>query len=346
MEFAVRTRGTWTPAQLAADPRRTICLLLSSTPAAPPLRSACLHAGRRRALFLALTPLNGGHSRTVVADITRSDRRSFDATVDPAELGLGPTRFAWRVQSTWVDRGSCAPTAPGLPCTQLVPASGAVAASIASVRPVGCTRPRSEFVSQAHTRQRTVALTFDDGPSQYTPQVLSVLERNHVNATFFVIGDQVASRAAYVRRELRDGDVVGDHTWSHANVSGGGALARGQLQSALGAIQRVSGFRTCVFRAPYGAVSGALFSVASQLGLTTIQWNVDPRDWARPGVDAIVSNVLANVRPGYIVIMHDGGGPRSQTVAALPRIIRTLRSRGYTFDTIPELLGQSVLYGR
>jgi peptidoglycan/xylan/chitin deacetylase (PgdA/CDA1 family) len=104
------------------------------------------------------------------------------------------------------------------------------------------------------------------------------------------------------------------------------------------------GFTPCLFRAPGGDVSSALIGEARSMGFTTIQWDIDPRDWARPGVGEIEGNVLANAHPGAIVIMHDGGGDRSQTLAALPDIIDTLRARGYTFVTVTQLLGQHVIY--
>src|SRR2546423_9179549 len=90
------------------------------------------------------------------------------------------------------------------------------------------------------------------------------------------------------------------------------------------AIRTLTGFAPCLFRAPGGAVSGALIAEARRMGFTTIQWDVDPRDWARPGTGAIYSNVIANVRSGSIVIQHDGGGDRSQTLTALSREIATL----------------------
>jgi chitin deacetylase len=190
-----------------------------------------------------------------------------------------------------------------------------------------------------------IALTFDDGPWPDTPQFLDILEREHVHATFFQIGEQVGIYGRAVdRRMLADGDIIGDHTWSHATVSGDGPAAAAQISSAAAAIEGVTGFKPCLFRAPGGAVSGALISEARAMGFTTIEWDIDPRDWSRPGTGAIYSNVVGNAHPGAIVIQHDGGGDRSQTLAALPQEIATLRSRGYQFVTIPELLGQRLIY--
>ena len=104
------------------------------------------------------------------------------------------------------------------------------------------------------------------------------------------------------------------------------------------------GFEPCLFRAPYGATSPGLISVASSMGFKTIQWDIDPRDWARPGTGAIYGNVVANAHPGAIILQHDGGGDRSETLAALPQEIQTLRSRGYKFVTITQLFGMRLLY--
>jgi peptidoglycan/xylan/chitin deacetylase (PgdA/CDA1 family) len=351
LEFSARTAGKWNGAVLARNPNRSICLVVSPTPSAPPSRQVCLRAGaRRHKLTLDVETLGAGGRPTsrkpLDAQISRTDSRSFVAQFDPAAARIGGRRYAWRITSVWTG-GGCAPSAGNpAPCTDTQP-STPVAGTLVPVHPIGCTRPRQLFVTNGPSNVRAVALTFDDGPSPYTPAVLGDLERAHVNATFFLIGRQIAGNSALVRRELRDGDVVGNHTWSHPNVSGGGSFAVSQLAPTTAAIERASGgFHPCLFRPPYGAASRALEATASSLGLTTIDWNVDPRDWSVPGTDAIVSRVVGAVRPGSIVIMHDGGGFRGETVAAVPRIIATLRRRGYQFDTVPALLGQSVIYGR
>ena len=125
----------------------------------------------------------------------------------------------------------------------------------------------------------------------------------------------------------------------------GGSFAASQIERTAVAIrQATGGFTPCLFRAPYGAVSHKLVALAHSLSFTTIQWNVDPSDWARPGADAIYRRVVGTVTNGSIIIQHDGGGNRSQTLAALPREIETLKQRGYRFVTVTELLGDQVLY--
>jgi peptidoglycan/xylan/chitin deacetylase (PgdA/CDA1 family) len=154
----------------------------------------------------------------------------------------------------------------------------------------------------------------------------------------------VRAQASLVREELAQGNIVGNHTWSHADVAGGGPAAISQLRSTSDVIQAVTGFRPCLFRPPYGATSSTLAGDAWSLGLNTIVWDVDPTDWARPGSGVIYSRIMAQVHPGSIILDHDGGGPRDQTVAALPHVIAALRARGYGFVTLPELLGLKLIY--
>jgi peptidoglycan/xylan/chitin deacetylase (PgdA/CDA1 family) len=181
------------------------------------------------------------------------------------------------------------------------------------------------------------ALTFDDGPNPiYTPQILAELASAGVPATFFTVGYEGASRPDLLQAEARAGDSVEDHTWDHPDLT---RLSTAEVASELGRtadlIQQATGVRPRCFRPPYEATNGTVTSVAASLGLAQVLWNVDPTDWKRRGVDAIVSNVLTHATgEDVVIIMHDGGGDRSQTVAALPAIIAGLRSRGYHFSRL------------
>jgi peptidoglycan-N-acetylglucosamine deacetylase len=226
--------------------------------------------------------------------------------------------------------------------TRLKLPTGAPGASpaAAAVRPrVGCTRRGAPFRTNGSRRHRTVAMSFDDGPSPYTHRVLRILHRFRVPATFFLIGQQVGPFRGEARAELRAGDEIGNHSMHHSFLP-----SRGDLAGTNRVIRRATGFRPCLFRPPGGAVNSRLVGSALSLGMDTITWDVDPRDWSRPGTGAIVSRVLGAVRPGSIVLMHDGGGPRGETVAALPTILRVLRHRGYRFKTVSGLLGDKLVW--
>jgi len=229
---------------------------------------------------------------------------------------------------------------PGAPGKAGAPGPGA---PVPRYRVVGC-RSRGSVAYSGGPHEREVALSFDDGPAADTPAFVGMLERARARATFFMIGEQVnSSYRSVLLRELRDGDVLGDHTYTHPDLTRSGEV-REQLQRTLGVIRAVSGYTPCVFRPPYGAVNSSVVQTARSLGLATVLWNVDPIDYAQPGTGAIVQRVLAQVQRGSIILSHDGGGPRWQTLAAYPEIIRALRARGYRFVTIPELLGFRPVY--
>jgi peptidoglycan/xylan/chitin deacetylase (PgdA/CDA1 family) len=184
-----------------------------------------------------------------------------------------------------------------------------------------------------------VAIGFDDGPWSDTAAFVRMLERNHARATFFMIGEQVTARyEATLLRELRDGDALGDHTFTHPYLTSSGDV-RGQLADTIAAIRARTGYTPCVFRPPYGAWNTSVVQTARSLGLATVLWDDDPSDYLLPGTSAIVQRVLAQVHRGAIIISHDGGGPRYETLAAYPAIIAALHARGYRIVTIPELLG-------
>lgn len=206
-------------------------------------------------------------------------------------------------------------------------------------RAVAATLAYTPFVTAGGARGREVALTFDDGPGPYTPSVLSALEQHNVRATFFAIGKMERYFSSSTERALRDGDVVGDHTETHPQLARLSAHEqREQLVEQAARIELVGGPRPKLFRPPYGSFNATTMRELRALDMLMVLWSVDTQDYLLPGVPAILERVLANVRPGAIVLMHDGGGDRSQTIAALPLIIRGLRDRGYHLVTVPELL--------
>jgi len=187
--------------------------------------------------------------------------------------------------------------------------------------------------------ERAVALTFDDGPDPlYTPQVLRILRRMHVRATFFVIGYLVDAYPQLVTREHAMRMAVGNHTYNHPEVPPFGQLPRRLLDAeiALGSasLARV-GLKPSMLRPPAGGWSQQVVRAAAADGERVVLWSVDPVDW-QPGVTAaqVKSRVLSAIRPGSIVDLHDGGGDRSATVAALPGIIRGIRHRHLKLVTL------------
>jgi peptidoglycan/xylan/chitin deacetylase (PgdA/CDA1 family) len=237
-----------------------------------------------------------------------------------------------------------APALIGSPLALIAPILGrSPKGAVAQYRIIGC-RSRGE-IDYAHGPSRhEVAIGFDDGPYPDTPAFVRMLARNHAQATFFMIGRQVtATYRSTILDELREGDVPGDHTFTHPDMTHT-ADPRGQLQSTISAIRAQSGYTPCVFRPPYGDTDSAVQKVARSLGLATVTWNVDPSDYLQPGTSTIERRVLSEVQPGSIIISHDGGGPRGQTLAAYPAIIAALRRRGYGIVTIPQLLDFRPVY--
>jgi peptidoglycan/xylan/chitin deacetylase (PgdA/CDA1 family) len=195
-----------------------------------------------------------------------------------------------------------------------------------------------------NTRIREIALTFDDGPNPYyTPQVLAILQQCGVKATFFDVGYLVADYPNIVRQEYHQGNIVGNHSWSHPVLTDFSAQGiKSQLTSTTNIIQATIGVRPSFFRPPYGAINNTVLAQARNLHYTTVMWDGSAEDWNLPGVNVIVGKTLYYARNGAILLLHDGGGNRAQTVAALPIIIATLRSRGYRFVTLQQLVDDLV----
>jgi peptidoglycan/xylan/chitin deacetylase (PgdA/CDA1 family) len=197
----------------------------------------------------------------------------------------------------------------------------------------------TSYVKLAGRERREVALTFDDGPGAVTPRILGTLRRTRTPATFFVIGRWARAHPRLVAEEVRDGFVVGDHTDTHAFLSLLSPSAQAdEIDLAAEDIQRVAGLHPRLFRPPYGSFDQATLGLLAARRMLMVLWSADTKDYSRPGVQTIVYTAVSGAQPGEIILMHDGGGDRSQTAAALPRIILRLRQRGYRLVTIPKLI--------
>ena len=190
-------------------------------------------------------------------------------------------------------------------------------------------------MTSVHDGPKAIALTIDDGPSPvYTPQVLRLLARYRITATFSMIGIEAQAYPAVAGEVADAGHLIVNHTWTHLDLQWlPPALVTEQMTRAADAIHAATGRVPGLFRAPYGAWSPFVLAQCARTGLTPLGWSVDPRDWSRPGVPSIVTNIMRNTHAGSIILEHDGGGNRAQTVAALKIVIPRLLAAGYHFRT-------------
>jgi peptidoglycan/xylan/chitin deacetylase (PgdA/CDA1 family) len=195
------------------------------------------------------------------------------------------------------------------------------------------------FIREGGTQGRDIALTFDDGPGPYTEELLKVLEHYHVKGTFFAIGRMLQYFSAATVREIEDGDVIGDHTENHPELAKMSAHDQyEELFEQIARIELLGGRRPVLFRPPYGSFNATTMRELAHLHLLMVLWSVDTGDYLQPGVETIVQRAVEGAHPGAIILMHDGGGTRVQTIAALPQIITKLRGKGYDLVTVPRLL--------
>ncbi len=311
------------PSVRAAD-SRYLCLELRRRSGGG--RRLCLGGeGAHRRVGLELVNGRGQTTakRMVTARVKRPDPRKLVLTLLPSTAGLSPDRYEWSVRD---GRGS-------------LPRKGARAFRLRPVRAVGCTGGSAGLVTNGPRDRKVVALTFDDGPSEYTPEFLDVLREKGVEGTFFEIGQEMPGREDTMRRILAEGSEIGDHTENHVEFPD-----YSQISGAASRIESYTHFKPCLFRPPGGAVDSSVISNAAALGMLSVTWDVDPADWTNPGSGAVYSRIVDAAQPGSIILMHDGGGDRSGTLTALPSIIDTLRARGYRFATVSRLLGHRLIY--
>jgi peptidoglycan/xylan/chitin deacetylase (PgdA/CDA1 family) len=182
---------------------------------------------------------------------------------------------------------------------------------------------------------KVIALTFDDGPGPFTAQIMAVLEQHHTPATFFQIVKQSSGMPALVGVMVAAGFHVEDHSQDHPHLpSLNPAQQSAEIEGSADQLDAITGEGTRCFRPPYGEYDQTTLNLIAQRGLATALWSVDTDDWKKPGVPAIVNRTLRRAKDRSILLLHDGGGDRSQTVAALPWIINGLSQQGFTFTTI------------
>lgn len=279
------------------------------------------------------------------AQLDDHSRRSVRVSFLLRKAGISHGRFRWWAGSSW--RGaSCADETPvrgkkrrrreahaEALCRSRYPDRGTERGKIAKLVRTGCTTGNLGSVRRGPRRQKLVALTFDDGPSSYTRSIMRALDKQRAAGTFFVVGNQTFGNTALMRKLLARGHELANHSYAHEQYPGSASIGR-----TTSLIKSATGFTPCSFRPPYGSYNSSTVAAARSYGMSNILWDIDTIDWQRPPPSTIYSRAIKAGR-GSIVLMHDGGGPRGNTVAAVPDIVRKLRSRGYKLVTVTRLLG-------
>ena len=273
------------------------------------------------------------HRHAIRPESVKVSGDELTVRIDPHRTGFAKGRYRLHLTSDW-----SGPACATRSCRDRAPDRGTIGFRVQGLTIVGC-HARGGLHTNGSRGSKRVALTFDDGPSEYTPSFVSTLAKDHAVGTFFEVGQEVDGREAAMRSAVAAGDELGDHSFHHSQLP-----SESDIRATADRIQAASGFRPCDFRPPYGSYDAAEIEAARREGMSTVTWDVDPSDYTRPGSDAIYERVVSHVRPGSIVIMHDGGGDRSETLAALPRIVATLRQRGYRFVTVARMLDERPKY--
>lgn len=201
--------------------------------------------------------------------------------------------------------------------------------------------PTGYVTWEVPTNEKIMAITFDDGPDPtYTPQILKTLRQYNAEATFFMIGFRIQRNPYLIEQVLKEGHEIGNHTMNHlyARSATGQKLHNDILEGKRYLQKWVD--KPLLFRPPGGYINESVFTTATEAGYQIVlwSWHQDPRDWSNPGKDKIVDHVLNNAKSGDIVLLHDGGGDRTQTVEALQEILPALQKQGYRFVKVSELL--------
>ncbi len=209
---------------------------------------------------------------------------------------------------------------------------------LAAAGSVPCPPALAEPFTAGSGARKDVALTFDGGPSVYTPQILDVLAKHEAKGTFFVTGSKIDGRERVLWKMVLGGSEIGNGTWSqpHGATTSAASLSR-ELMTTSAAITAAARVRPCVTRPPYRENVDRHTRIARGLEMTTALWSVDPRDYLSTSPAALTARILAGVKPGAVIVLHDGGSNRSVTVQALGAVLKGLERRGYETVTLSQL---------
>ncbi len=333
--------------QQAVPVRTPVAPAPRATPTRRPAAPATVRATpTQRATATATEPATA----TPTAHPTRRPTATLRAAATPRAAATAvPTRLAPSIPPLPV-----APILPLLhpsPTATLAPTATPHAVSYlplptspAPAQPTSALAGPADPSASATPAEKVVYLTFDDGPfPPYTQQMLDVLAEFDAHATFFVLGRQAVAEPDTIRKIYEGGHAVGNHSWSHSSLSGMGWQSFKAEVDDTGAL--LGGYNSNCLRPPYGYTDGNTANYARDLGYTLALWNVDPQDWRLPGAAVIANRVLAVVKPGSVVLLHDGGGDRSQTVGAVRIILDRLTAQGYSFKAVCRDVPMPDVYG-
>ena len=207
---------------------------------------------------------------------------------------------------------------------------------------IGSLRPQclATFIKRVPTKQKVVALTFDDGPHpRYTKEILKVLKEHQIPATFFMLGEHVEKYPEAFKAVLKNKHEIGNHTWSHPILPFKGPVyIKQEIGNTNASIKKAGYKKPTLFRAPRGMQSIFLNKILKQFNMQQILWDVHPWDWTKIGPKQIIQLVMQQTKPGSIILLHDGIPGRAKTIEAIKEIIPGLKKDGYKFVTISELL--------
>lgn len=200
------------------------------------------------------------------------------------------------------------------------------------------------IIKKGNEEEKVVALTFDDGPDKdFTPQILDILKKYNIKATFFIVGENVKANTEIIKRENEEGHEIGNHTFTHINVDKRSYQeVQEEINKTQEAIKEVIGKEPQLFRPPYRAINKNVCDIIKNKNMNIVLWsNLDPRDWSNPGVYNIINTITTKVKNGNIILLHDYNNlrtPKSQTIQALDTVISELQKKGYKFVTVSELI--------
>lgn len=202
------------------------------------------------------------------------------------------------------------------------------------------------FFADGNKSKKAIALTFDDGPGEFTPKILEILDRYKIKATFFMNGDQVALRPQLAKEVLKRGHEIGEHTYSHINfyafekksgLEKTKAKIREEIRKSKEMIQKTTGVSPILCRMPHGYHRSWLSEIAREFNYVLVNWTFG-EDWQNLSEESMISHYIQHIQPGAILLLHDGGKNRQKTIAALPQIIERARQKNFSFLTVSEMI--------